>query len=134
MSRSAQTTKRADRGSSADKIAQLSGAIFVSTGYLMIYHVYILYSSSLDRFYVGQTNDLQNRIVEHNNGESAYTSTGVPWTLIWSTKKPSFRSSELLEEKLKNLSRSRKIKFMYKYEIGVENRELLDQLRDQFLK
>jgi len=85
----------------------------------MMYRVYILYSPSLDRFYVGQTNDLKNRIEEHNNGESSYTSGGTPWILIWSARKASFRAAESLEEKLKNLSRSRKIKFMYK------NKELI---------
>ncbi len=100
----------------------------------MKYYVYIQYSHSLVRFYVGQTNDLQNRLVEHKNGESQFTSTGTPWTLLWSTTKASFRAAESLEEKLKNLSRARKIKFIYKYEMGIANRDLLDQLRDQILK
>ncbi|MDH3649488.1 MAG: GIY-YIG nuclease family protein [Saprospiraceae bacterium] len=99
----------------------------------MKYHVYILYSPSLARFYVGQTNDLKNRVREYNNGESQFTSTGIPWTLLWSTTKPSFRAAELLEEKLKNLSRVRKIKFMNKYETAIANCDLLDQLRDQIM-
>ncbi|HDP66927.1 MAG TPA: GIY-YIG nuclease family protein, partial [Candidatus Marinimicrobia bacterium] len=31
--------------------------------------VYILYSPSKDRYYVGQTNDLNRRLVEHNSGQ-----------------------------------------------------------------
>ena len=120
--------------SCADKLTKRSGGSFVSTSTPMKYHVYILYSRSLDRFYVGQTKDLQNRLVEHNQGESAYTSTGSPWTLLWSTTKATFRSAELLEEKLKNLSRVRKIKFMYKYKDSIANQDVLDQLRDQILK
>ena len=94
----------------------------------MPYLVYILYSKKLNRFYVGQTIDLQNRVEEHNNGESPYTSTGTPWTLIWSTVKSSFRETELLEQKLKNLSRTRKIRFMLKYLEGVANMKLLKSI------
>ncbi len=94
----------------------------------MQYHVYILYSKKIDRFYIGQCSDLGNRVVEHNTGESSYTSQGTPWTLLCSTLKPNFRASELLEQKLKNLSRDRKIKFMRKYTGGVVDPELLQEL------
>ena len=89
------------------------------------YHIYILYSKSLNRFYVGQTTKLQNKILEHNNGESPYTSQGIPWTLLWSTTKPSCRQAESLEFKLKNLSQIRKIRLMKKYSDGIEHHELL---------
>ena len=91
-------------------------------------HVYILYSKRLSRFYIGHTRDLQNRLNEHNSGESAYTSQGIPWTIIWSTTKDSFRQAEALEFKLKNLSRARKIKFMRKYGDGMEMEDVLDEI------
>jgi putative endonuclease len=94
----------------------------------MQYHVYILYSKKLNRFYVGQTSNLNNRLIEHNTGESPYTSAGIPWTLVWSTSKPSFRAAEIMEDKLKNLSRSRKIKFMRKYAEGIADEVLLNEL------
>jgi putative endonuclease len=94
----------------------------------MQYHVYILHSKKLNRFYVGQTTNLDNRLIEHNTGESSHTSVGIPWTLLWSTNKPSFRSAEDLEDKLKNLSRTRKINFMRKYSKGIVDEELLNQL------
>jgi hypothetical protein len=37
---------------------------------LMKFSVYILFSSSLQKFYTGQTHDLQNRLEEHNSGET----------------------------------------------------------------
>jgi putative endonuclease len=48
----------------------------------MIYVVYILYSESLDRYYVGQTNNLEKRIKTHNSCGKKYTSKGMPWKLI----------------------------------------------------
>jgi putative endonuclease len=94
----------------------------------MQYQVYILYSKKLNRFYVGQTLNLKNRIIEHNSGESPYTSTGIPWSLIWATKKDTFRAAEVLEDKIKNLSSTRKIKFILKYSEGIVDEELLNQL------
>jgi putative endonuclease len=43
--------------------------------------VYIIYSSSLDRYYVGQTDDFDDRLEHHNAGESPYTSRVSDWIL-----------------------------------------------------
>ena len=81
----------------------------------MHYFVYILYSARIDRYYIGQTNDLEGRFLRHNRGYERYTSTGVPWELIWKTTKPSRVEAIRLERKLKNLSRRRLIVFIEKY-------------------
>ena len=94
----------------------------------MQFHVYILYSEKLDRFYVGQTSYLQRRLSQHNSGESQYTSAGIPWTLLWSEPKYSRLDAEILERKLKNLSRIRKIGFMKKYESGLIELDLLESI------
>jgi putative endonuclease len=94
----------------------------------MTYHVYIIYSKNLNRFYIGYTNNLNNRIKEHNGRESKYTSGGTPWALLWSTTKPSVRDAENLEFKLKNLTRVRKIRFMRKYAEGIHDLDLLNDI------
>jgi len=49
----------------------------------MNYSVYILYSTKLDRFYIGTTDDVPKRLIEHNNlhYKDAFTSRGLPWVL-----------------------------------------------------
>jgi putative endonuclease len=47
-----------------------------------MYKVYILYSKKINRYYVGSTSDLQDRINRHNQGRSTYTKKGMPWELI----------------------------------------------------
>ncbi len=81
----------------------------------MSYFVYIISSEKLGRFYVGQTNNVSKRLFEHNRGMSNYTSTGIPWQLECVVIKSSFNQARILERKLKNLSRDRKIKFIKKY-------------------
>ena len=80
----------------------------------MCYAVYIIYSESTDSFYKGQTQDLDNRILRHNNGWEISTRHGIPWKLVWSTVKPDRSSAIRLESKLKNLSRERLIDFIRK--------------------
>ncbi len=45
------------------------------------YYVYIIKSKKDNSFYVGQTNDIERRLLEHNAGLSSYTSSKAPWNL-----------------------------------------------------
>jgi putative endonuclease len=51
----------------------------------MDYFIYIIYNNSLDKFYIGQTDNLERRVFEHNNGLSGYTSRFKGnWNLLYS--------------------------------------------------
>ena len=48
----------------------------------MTFFVYILYSASTDRYYVGQSEDHLRRLTQHNNGKfHKSTTSGRPWEL-----------------------------------------------------
>jgi putative endonuclease len=49
-----------------------------------MYHTYILFSSKLNRYYTGQTEDLERRVAEHNRGKTAGMAGGIPLKLIYS--------------------------------------------------
>ncbi len=67
----------------------------------MSYYVYIIWSEKLNKFYVGSTQDLENRLSEHNNGEDNFTSKGVPWKLIWNIESENRAEAVRLENKIK---------------------------------
>ena len=48
----------------------------------MRYKVYVLYSEILGQYYVGSTQDIEERINRHNTGRSKFTSRGIPWKLV----------------------------------------------------
>ena len=48
-----------------------------------MYYVYILQSEVDCSFYTGFTENLEKRVVQHNNGESAYTCRKIPWKLVY---------------------------------------------------
>ncbi|MGP8214744.1 MAG: GIY-YIG nuclease family protein [Bacteroidia bacterium] len=47
----------------------------------MPFYVYILYSQKLDKFYIGHTNNIDRRIIEHDNRENLGTND---WVLKYS--------------------------------------------------
>lgn len=51
--------------------------------FIMHYYVYILHSNKDSNFYVGYTNDIKKRIVEHNSGKVKSTSLRRPFKLVY---------------------------------------------------
>ncbi|MEG8945536.1 GIY-YIG nuclease family protein [Rosettibacter firmus] len=49
----------------------------------MLFYVYILYSPSHNRTYVGQTNNISTRLDYHNKGKVKSTKAFRPWILIY---------------------------------------------------
>ena len=47
-----------------------------------MYYTYIIYSRSVDKFYVGQSANVELRLEFHNSGESRYTSKANDWELV----------------------------------------------------
>ncbi len=72
-----------------------------------MFFVYILYSRSINKYYIGQTNDLERRISEHNSGQTTYSSRGISWELIYQEEKNTRSEAMLLEMKIKQRGISR---------------------------
>ena len=73
-----------------------------------MYFVYLLKSEKDGRFYIGQTQNLQERLLYHNSGRSKYTRYLGPWKLL-AFKSFNSRGEAMREEirlkKLKNRER-----------------------------
>ena len=67
----------------------------------MEFVVYILYSNSLGRYYVGQTQEINDRILQHNSGKGNYTSKGIPWESIHTFECKNRSEAVQLELKIK---------------------------------
>ena len=50
----------------------------------MAYFVYIIQSLADGTYYVGSTQDMDDRLERHNQGRSQYTQTKMPWQLVYS--------------------------------------------------
>ena len=72
-----------------------------------LFFVYIIYSSRIDKFYIGYTTNLEKRLIEHNTGNSTYTSKSADWKLKW-IKEFVSREDAMKEEKRIKTKKSRK--------------------------
>ena len=66
-----------------------------------MFFVYILFSESLGRYYVGQTNNLDDRLIRHNSGLVKSTKIGIPWGLVCFFEVSTRSEAMLLEKKIK---------------------------------
>ncbi|OIO18684.1 MAG: endonuclease [Candidatus Magasanikbacteria bacterium CG_4_9_14_0_2_um_filter_41_10] len=78
-----------------------------------MYYVYILQSTVTNRYYVGHTQDIQNRLDRHNKKRVRSTKSGVPWELVY---------TEMFDTKAEAYKREMQIK---SYKGGNAFRELL---------
>lgn len=72
----------------------------------MPYTTYIIYSSKIDRYYIGSCEDIISRLRIHNQGRNKSTKKGVPWELKY-TEKYNTRSEAQSREMLIKRKKSR---------------------------
>jgi putative endonuclease len=72
-----------------------------------LFFVYFLYSAKVDRYYVGQTDNILRRMCSHTSGQSPYTSIAKDWILMH-TESYATRSESLKREKAIKRKKSRK--------------------------
>lgn len=68
-----------------------------------MYDVYILYSVTVDRYFVGMTSDFDRAIARHNNGKNKHTKTGIPWNPVY---KESFSEITTAQEREREIKQS----------------------------
>jgi len=76
----------------------------------MIYCCYIVYSSSIDSFYIGYTSDIDERIRLHNNGVfggKSFTHRATDWKIFLLINCDTIKQAVFVEAKIKKM-KSRK--------------------------
>ena len=62
---------------------------------------YVIYSRELNRYYTGNSNDLERRLKEHNSGRNSATRGGFPWEIVFSEQFQSREEAVQLEFQIK---------------------------------
>ncbi|MFN3997673.1 GIY-YIG nuclease family protein [Algoriphagus sp.] len=76
----------------------------------MPFFIYILHSSSTDKYYVGQSEDPFRRLIEHNSGKfHKSTTSGRPWEIQAIFEIPGGRGDALKIESFIKKQKSRKL-------------------------
>ncbi len=93
----------------------------------MDYTCYILFSKSLNRFYVGYTSDIEERLRLHNTGYfggKSYTSLSNDWELFLSIPCSSIEQAIYLETRIKKM----------KSRVYIQNLKKYPELKERLLK
>ena len=75
----------------------------------MKFFTYILVSEVDGSFYIGQTQNVEKRVVRHNAGRNRYTSTKRPWKLLYAEPCSSRSEAMKLEKYLKSLKKRKAV-------------------------
>ena len=65
--------------------------------------VYIIYSTKVNKYYVGACTNLERRLYEHNIGHSTFTSTGIPWELRYTDPFNTLAEAKKREAEIKKM-------------------------------
>jgi putative endonuclease len=77
-----------------------------------MFKTYIIYSESIDKFYIGSCENLEKRLNDHNTGRSSFTKTGKPWVLKWSKSFDSRGEAQKEEYRIKAKKSRKYIEFL----------------------
>ena len=82
-----------------------------------MYCVYIIYSKSIDSYYIGETIEIDERIVKHNSGfyEASYTKQSNDWCLFHKIDCKNRKQARLIEAHIKKMKSKVYIQNLKKY-------------------
>ena len=83
-----------------------------TSGATSMFWVYVL-ENAKGQFYIGHTNNLENRISSHNRTDKIagkFTRKNGPWALVWSEEHPDRSSAMRREREIKNWKSARLIR------------------------
>jgi len=89
-----------------------------------MHFVYIIYSKKIDKYYVGETPDVANRLLQHNEHyfPTNFTKSASDWKLFL---KLNFETKEDAQKAEKFIKKMKSRKFIEKI---IENPDLLQQI------
>lgn len=74
------------------------------------YYIYLIESEATGIWYVGLSQNPEERLLQHNKGKSKFTSGHIPWKLLYTEKAGSIGAARKLEKYYKTSSGKRKLK------------------------
>ena len=84
--------------------AQASGLFILQPMSLVsgkAYFVYVLWSASAGKFYIGMSEDPETRLLQHNSGVSIWTARHAPWEIVHVEQHENYSSARKKELLLK---------------------------------
>ena len=84
-------------------------AFFVYISLMTIWYVYILYSSTINKYYIGFTSNLEQRLIQHNSKHKGFTSAAKDWEILYSEEYNEEQTARAREKQIKKWKSRQKI-------------------------
>jgi len=78
-----------------------------------MYTVYILYSEKIDRYYIGFSSNVQDRLRKHNNASKGFTNAGRPWVIVYTEQFDIKQDAAARERQLKSWKNRARIEALF---------------------
>ena len=79
-----------------------------------MYTVYIIYSQSLDKHYIGFSSDVTDRLRKHNRKSKGFSNLGKPWVLLYSESFLTMKDAMAREKQLKAWKNRKRLEALIK--------------------
>jgi putative endonuclease len=79
-----------------------------------MFSVYIIYSHKLDKYYVGYSADVDDRLRKHNRKSKGFSSLGAPWILLYTECFDTKKEAMIREKQLKNWKNRKRLESLIK--------------------
>jgi putative endonuclease len=90
-----------------------------------MYFTYILQSTTSGIIYIGQTNNIEDRLRRHNSNQNKWTKNKGPWKLLFSQQFATRSEAMAMEKKLKSFKNK-----TYLLDWIVENKQIRPKAND----
>ena len=67
-----------------------------------MHHTYILFSKSKNKYYIGSTSNIQDRIIKHNSNHKGFTGKMNDWEIVYLEEFDSIQKARIREKQIKN--------------------------------
>jgi putative endonuclease len=79
-----------------------------------MYTVYIIYSQRIDKYYIGFSSNVQERLRKHNRNSKGFSSSGRPWIMVYSEVFDNKKDAMAREKQLKNWKNRERLESLIK--------------------
>ena len=93
-----------------------------------MFSVYIIYSQKIDKYYIGFSSNVLDRLCKHNTNSKGFSATGRPWIIVYSETFNNKKDAMNREKQLKKWKNRERLKTLIKSGSEQKNNSELSRL------
>jgi putative endonuclease len=79
-----------------------------------MYSVYIIYSQKIDKYYIGFSSNVHDRLLKHNRNSKGFSNIGISWILVYEEPFDNKKNAMSRESQLKKWKNRERLETLIK--------------------